>query len=116
MGSGQVQGKIIRFQVRSRDGRTTLNVRRAYAVPDLQVSHLNYDPEQLQRLHLHLQGIELPKINVYDITILIGSDVSEAHRELESLYSAHSDPLLSPSAINLDSATPLLLAGRCSYY
>ncbi|XP_057366727.1 uncharacterized protein LOC130687571 [Daphnia carinata] len=79
-----VNAHIVDFVISSRDGSTSFQARRAYAVENLQVAQNPTFSGVQAKAFSHLQGLKLPEVPSDQVTILIGLDVADAHDHSES--------------------------------
>jgi hypothetical protein len=67
--------KKVKFNIQSRDGRRSFPVKRAFAVPKLNVSAQQIDWPVTKREWNYLKDVVLPLIDANIVTVLIGRDV-----------------------------------------
>lgn len=83
--TSNVSASVVKFSISSRDGTSKFEVKHAYAVDNLKVTpNLPIDPLQLESW-THLRGIEVPNVQLEEVTVLIGIDVAEAHDHVASI-------------------------------
>ena len=75
--SKTVESKLVNFSVSSKDHPEKIDIKNAWAVPNLNIRHHSYNVESLKETYTYLKDINLPNIEPTDVTLVIGADFPE---------------------------------------
>ena len=75
--SKTVESKLVNFSVSSKDHPEKIDIKNAWAVPNLNIRHHSYNVESLKETYTYLKDISLQNIEPTDVTLLIGADFPE---------------------------------------
>ena len=91
-GTSEINSKEVPITVTSLDGNNNVKIPNAWAVPKLSISPDSIPKAGDTSKWQHLQGIDLPEIDVKQISLLIGSDTPEVFWSLEERRGARGEP------------------------
>lgn len=82
---GKCQGNstVIQLQITCRDGTEAVDIPEVYSWPTLPVGNKHIPTEEVWRKYDHLKDLNISTAPVSKITVLIGTTVSEAHRQTD---------------------------------
>ena len=60
-----------------RDHPEKIDMKNAWAVPNLNIRHHSYNVKSLKETYSYLKDINLPNIELTDVTLVIGADLPE---------------------------------------
>ena len=60
-----------------RDHPEKIDIKNAWAVPNLNICHRSYNVKSLKETYSYLKDINLPNIELTDVTLVIGADLPE---------------------------------------
>ena len=75
--SKTVESKLVNFSVSSKDHPEKIDIKNAWAVPNLNIQHHSYNVKSLKEIYTYLEDINLPNIEPTDVTFVIGADFPE---------------------------------------
>ena len=75
--SKTVELKLVNFIVSSKDHPEKIDIKNAWAVPNLNIRHHSYNIKSLKETYTYLKDINLPNIEPTEVTLVIGADFPE---------------------------------------
>ena len=66
--SKTVESKLVNFSVSSKDHPEKIEIKNAWAVPNLNIRHHSYNAKSLKETYTYLKDINLPNIEPTDVT------------------------------------------------
>jgi hypothetical protein len=91
-GTKRNRGEEIRLVVSNLNGEESVDISRAWTVNKLPVSKRCIPTTQDVSRWSHLEGIEFPELKNQNVTLIIGSDVPEAHWALDQRRGRRKEP------------------------
>ena len=75
--SKTVESKLFNFSVSSKDHPEKIDIKNAWAVPNLNIRHHSYNVKSLKETCTYFKYINLPNIEPTDVILVIGADFPE---------------------------------------
>ena len=84
--SVQMELKLVNFAISSNGHPQKIKITKAWPIPNLSIPHTSCSTQKLQKRYQHLQRIDIPSINLSDITVLIGAEMAhlQIHEECKA--------------------------------